>query len=100
MDDYFKSGWHIMRYGAPVEVVLRFSKNIARWIKRRKWHPTQTIKEQKDGSIIFNVQLEGTKEIKWWTYHWAPNCEIISPPELRKEAAEEIRKLGRMYGKR
>ncbi len=50
--------------------------------------------------IIFKVKLEGTKEIKWWTYHWAPNCEIISPPELRKEAAEEIKKLGRVYGKR
>ena len=100
MDDYFKSGWHIMRYGEPVEVVLRFSKNIARWIKRRKWHPTQKIEEQKDGSIIFKEKLEGTKEIKWWTYHWAPNCEIISPPELRKEAAEEIRSLGRVYGKK
>ncbi|MBI3582626.1 MAG: WYL domain-containing protein [Nitrospinae bacterium] len=100
MDDYFKSGWHIMRYGEPVEVVLKFSKDIAQWIKRLKWHPTQKINEQKDGSIIFKVRLEGTKEIKWWTYHWAPNCEIISPPELRKEAAEEIRKLGRVYGKK
>lgn len=100
MDDHFRKGWHIMRYGEPVEVVLRFSKDIARWIKRRKWHPTQAIEEQKDGSILFKVKLEGTTEIKWWTYHWAPNCEIISPPELRKEAAEEIRKLGRVYGKR
>ena len=99
MDDYFKSSWHIIQYGEPVEVVLKFSKDVARWIKRRKWHPTQTIEEQKDGSIIFKAKLKGTKEIKWWAYHWAPNCEIISPPELRKEAREEIRKLGRMYNK-
>lgn len=100
MDNHFKKGWHIMRYGEPVEVVLRFSKDVVRWIKRRKWHPTQKIEEQKDGSIIFRVKLEGTAEIKWWTYHWAPNCEILSPPELRKEAKEEIGKLGRVYGKR
>jgi len=76
---------------------LRFSKDVARWIKRRKWHPDQIIKERKDGSIIFKVKLQGTKELKWWTYHWAPYCEILSPPELRKEAKEEIRKLGRVY---
>jgi len=99
MDAYFKGGWHIMRYGKPVEVVLRFSKDVARWIKRRKWHPTQIIKERKDGSIIFKAKLEGTAEIKRWAYQWAPNCEILSPPELRKEAAEEIRKLGRVYKK-
>jgi len=97
MDDYFKPSWHIMRYGKPIEVSLRFSKDVARWIKRRKWHPDQIIKERKDGSIIFKVKLQGTKELKWWTYHWAPYCEILSPPELRKEAKEEIRKLGRVY---
>lgn len=100
MDDYFKSSWHIIQYGEPVEVVLRFTKDIARWIKRRKWHPTQVIEEQKDGSIIFKVKLKGTKEIKWWAYHWAPYCEILSPPELRKEAREEIRELGRVYNKK
>lgn len=100
MDDYFKSSWHIMRYGEPAQVVLKFSKDVARWIKRRKWHPEQKIEEKKDGSIIFRVKLCGTKEIKWWAYHWAPYCEIIAPPELRKEAMEEIKKLAKMYNKR
>lgn len=99
MDDYFKKGWHIIRYGEPVEVILKFAKQVARWIKRRKWHPTQVTEEKKDGSLIFKVKLEGTEEIKRWAYQWLPHCEILSPPELRKEAAEDVRKLGRVYGR-
>lgn len=93
-DDYLK------RYGEPVEVALRFTKDAARWIKRRKWYPTQIIEEKKDGSIIFKATVAGTKEIKWWAYKWTPNCEILAPVELREEAAKEINKLARLYGKK
>lgn len=99
IESYLQKGWRIMRYGRPVEVILKFSKDVARWMKRKKWHPTQSIKEQADGSLIFKVRLNGHEEIKHWSYNWAPHCEILSPPELRKEAAEEIKKLAGVYGK-
>lgn len=63
MADYFKPGWHMIRYGEPVEVVLKFTEYYARWIKRRKWHPTQVIEEQEDGSIILKVRIEGTRDV-------------------------------------
>lgn len=96
-DRYFKAGWHIMHYGEPVEVVLKFSKDVARWITRRAWHPTQVTEEQPDGSLIFKVKLEGTEEIKRWTYHWSPHCEVIAPPELRTKVAEEVKTLAGVY---
>lgn len=99
MEDYFKPSWQIVRYGKPVDVVLRFSKDVARWIKRRKWHPSQQIEENKDGSLIFKVKLEGTEEIKWWTYNWIPHCEILAPAELRKEAIRDIKAIAKMYNK-
>lgn len=74
MADYFKPGWHMVRYGEPVEVVIKFSQHYARWIKRRKWHPTQVIEEHENGSLIFRVTVQGTRELKWWTYHWMPDC--------------------------
>lgn len=97
MEEYFKPGWHIITYGNPVEVVLRFSSEIARWIKRRRWHPTQIIEENKDGSILFKVKLTGTEEIKRWTYSWAPHCEVLAPKELRKEVAKEVKLLKELY---
>ena len=99
LEEYFKPGWHMLRYGALVEVVLKFGKEYARWIKRKKWHPTQAIEEKEDGSIIFKVTVEGTRELKWWTYHWIPFCEILAPPELKKEVIEEMKGMLGVYGK-
>ena len=97
MADYFKPAWHMIRYGEPVEVILKFEERYARWIKRRTWHPTQAIEENKDGSIIFKVRIEGTRELKWWTYHWIPYCEILAPVELREEVIREMRDMLRVY---
>lgn len=97
MADYFKPGWHMIRYGEPVEVVLKFTEYYARWIKRRKWHPTQVIEEQNDGSIILKVRIEGTRELKWWTYHWIPYCKILAPPELREEVIGEMKAMLKVY---
>lgn len=95
--EHFKPGWQMLRYGAPVEVVVEFTKHYARWIKRRKWHPTQKIKEQPDGSLIFKVIVEGTREFKWWLYHWIPHCKVLSPPELRDEMIGEMREMVSVY---
>lgn len=95
--DFFKPGWHMIRYGEPVEVIIKFEERYARWIKRRTWHPTQVIEENKDGSIILKVRIEGTRELKWWTYHWIPNCEILAPAELREEVMREMKEMLKRY---
>jgi len=95
--DYFESAWNIIRYGKPVEVVLRFTKESARWIKREKMHPTQVIEDQEDGSVLFRVTVEGTQELKWWIYRWIPFCEVLSPPELRKEVLEDLKAVMKKY---
>lgn len=99
INEYFKPGWKMRRYGEPVEVVLKFSERYARWIKRKKWHPTQVIEEQKDGSIVFKVKVEGTIELKWWIYHWIPHVEVLSPPELKQEMIEEMEGMLKVYEK-
>lgn len=100
LDRYFKGGWHFITYGKPLTVKLWFSPEVARWITRRTWHPTQKIAKKKDGSIIFTATLKGTEEIRRWVYHWGPNCEVLAPKEFRREVAEELRSMVKVYGKK
>ena len=100
MDKYFEGGWHIMTCGEPMEIKLWFSNQVARWITRKKWHPTQKVETRKDGSIIFRVTLNGTEEIRRWIYHWGPNCEILSPKNFRAEVAAELKSMSAVYKKK
>lgn len=97
MDDYFKTGWHIITYGQSVEVNLWFSRDVARWITRKKWHPSQKVTANKDGSIILKVMVSGTMELKRWLFQWGPDCEVLSPPEFRKEVAKELKAAAGKY---
>lgn len=97
MDRYFEAGWHIVKYGKPVDIQLKFTKAVARWITRRKWHPTQKIEKMNDGSITVTVTLNGSEEIRRWVYHWGPNCEVLSPTEFRREVIEELSSMSKVY---
>ncbi len=100
LEKYFQGGWHFISSGRPVQVRLRFTADVARWVTRRKWHPTQKIATRKDGSILFTVTLKGTEEIRRWVYHWGPNCEVLAPKEFRSEVARELRSMVKVYDKK
>lgn len=83
--------------GNPVTVVLRFMKEFAPYIQRRKWHPSQQIKEFKDGSIEATFRVNGFKGIKPWMYRWIPYVEVVKPKELKEEVKMELNLSVRKY---
>ena len=99
IDKYFEGGWRILKNGEPLAIKLWFSAAVARWVMRRKWHPSQQIKKNADGSIVFNVTVNGTEELRRWIYHWGINCRVLSPAYLRKEVAAELNAMAKMYSK-
>jgi predicted DNA-binding transcriptional regulator YafY len=56
--------------GEPVKVRIWFSPEAAGYIKEKIWHDTQKIVPQKDGSIVFEAEVAGTEEIKFWAMSW------------------------------
>ncbi len=96
MDKYFEGGWHIITCGEPVEVRLRFSSDVARWVTRRKWHPTQKIEPRKDGSILFEGRVNGTEELRRWIYNLGTNCEVLAPKSL-KRSGRELKSMAAVY---
>jgi len=90
LDDYLSRSWGI--YTQPTtEVVVRFSRYAARWIKRKeKWHPSEKRRVLPGGGIELTFRVAGTEEIKQWLYKWIPHIEIIKPRRLRKKVQKEL----------
>ena len=55
------------------------------------------IESQKDGSIIFEAQVAGTDEIKFWLMTWGSKAEILSPAALRDEMISEAEAMLHLY---
>jgi hypothetical protein len=53
---------------------------------------------QKDGSIIFETEVAGTEEIKFWVMSWGSNALVLESGSLREEIRAESEALLGKYG--
>ena len=66
------------------EVVWRFSPDAADHAKRFVFHPTQTVEEEKDGSLLLKFRASGHIEMCWHLYTWGTSVEVLQPAALRE----------------
>jgi predicted DNA-binding transcriptional regulator YafY len=48
-----------------------------------RFHPTQVLEPQDDGSLIVRFNAAGWLEMAWHLYQWGDKVEVIAPDELR-----------------
>ena len=52
---------------------------------------------QEDGSVVFEAEVAGTGEVKFWVMGWGAQAEILEPAVLREEVLAEARSMARLY---
>ena len=89
--------WDVIADEEPVQVVMRFSTAVARRAAETRWHPSQELEPQADGSLIWRGRVAGLREIRIWILGWGADAEVLEPPELRTAVAEELRRAAATY---
>jgi predicted DNA-binding transcriptional regulator YafY len=84
--------------GPPTKVKIWFSPEVAGYVKESTWHESQKIIDQKDGSIIFEAEVAGTEEVKFWVMSWGSKAEVIEPESLREQIRTEVEAIISIYG--
>lgn len=75
------------------EVVIRFNEFAADYIREKRWHPSQELRELKEGGLELRLKLSSLGEIQRWVLGWAGNAVVLRPPELAasvRQSAEQI----------
>jgi len=75
--------------GQPIHIKVWFSSDVAGYIKEKIWHDTQEIEDQTDGSIIFEAEVAGIDEIRFWIMSWGSHALVLEPESLRNEIKAE-----------
>jgi predicted DNA-binding transcriptional regulator YafY len=89
--------WDIMADEEPVEVVIRFAVAVARRAAETRWHPSQELEVQADGSLLWRGRVAGLREIRIWILGWGAEAEVLSPPDLRESISAELRRAAARY---
>jgi proteasome accessory factor B len=91
--------WDVIADEDPVKVVIRFSPAVAKRAAETRWHPSQTLEKQKDGSLLWHGQVAGMREIRIWILGWGADAVVVEPKQLRDEVAAELKKAAALYAR-
>lgn len=85
--------------GKPVPVTIWFDASTAPYVRERRWHPTQEIQENPDGSLILHLIVGGLHELKRWILGYGKGAMVREPPELVEMVRQEIEGMSEQYFK-
>jgi proteasome accessory factor B len=83
--------------GKKQRIRIQFDSFAARLVGERKWHESQRVKENKDGSIILELELGGLEEIERWILSWGKHARVLAPPELAIRIRDEAGAIAELY---
>lgn len=91
-EEFMKSSFGIFK-GKPERVQVVFSADVAGYIREKTWHASQEITDNEDGSILFEADVAGLDEIRFWLMSWGSRARVIGPSALKESIREEARKI-------
>jgi predicted DNA-binding transcriptional regulator YafY len=78
-------------HGEIEDVALRIGPSRADDALRWRFHPSQVVTQEDDGSVLVTFRASGMRELAWHLFTWSDAVEILSPPDLREMMVEELK---------
>ncbi|MGH7952054.1 MAG: helix-turn-helix transcriptional regulator [Limisphaerales bacterium] len=75
------------------EVVLRFNARAADYVREKKWHESQELRELKNGGVELRLKLSSLNEIERWILSWGGDAKVLKPRELAEAVRNSARKI-------
>jgi predicted DNA-binding transcriptional regulator YafY len=75
------------------EVVIRFNARAAGYIREKKWHESQHLRELKGGGVELGLKLSSLVEIERWILSWGGDARVICPRELIEAIRHSARQI-------
>lgn len=78
--------------------VLRFDAFARPYIEERRWHPSESLEPQDDGTVVLRFSCTPSYEVTNWVASWREHVEVLEPASLRTELKGYGQWLAGKYG--
>ena len=75
------------------EVVIRFNARAADYVREKRWHESQQLRELKGGGVELKLKLSSLAEIERWVLSWGGDAKVLKPRELADAVRLSARKI-------
>lgn len=94
---YLKNTWSIDRGNKNIRFKVRFSPEVARYIKEEELFVHPRMSDEKDGSLLFEVTVNNANEFMKWIRQYGPSAEILEPASAREELKLQLAQWATLY---
>ena len=89
LKDYASRSFGIYQ-GEVQEIVLRMAPEAAADALGWRFHPSQIVAPQADGSVVVRFWATGLLELAWHLFTWGDRVKVVQPQALRLILVEEL----------
>lgn len=75
------------------EVVIRFNERVADFVREKKWHESQRLRELKGRGVELQLKLSSLVEIERWVLGWGGDAKVVKPRELIEAVRQAARRI-------
>ena len=93
LEKRLRDSFGVLSGGGEHDVVIRFDEFVADYIREKRWHPSQQLRELPDGGVELRLKLSSLVEVQRWLLGWGGHAVPLQPPELVDMARESARRL-------
>lgn len=83
--------------GPPEHVEIAFEPAVAPYVRDRRWHPSQTQTDRKDGGVVLSLEVCNDWALRSWILGFGPLARVIAPMSLKAQIRDEIRRANERY---
>lgn len=98
-EKFFANALGVLGGDRDLQVVVRFSPEVADRVREREWHESQRLREYHDGSLELTLRLGALAEVERWVLGWGAAAEVLAPQELRERMRRTAGALGALYSR-
>ena len=93
LEERLRDSFGVIAGSGNYDVVLKFNPVVADYIREKRWHESQKVRELSDGGVELSLRLSSLDEVARWVLSWAGHAMVVQPKELAALVRQAARRI-------
>jgi predicted DNA-binding transcriptional regulator YafY len=93
LDKRLRGSFGVQSGQGEFDVVIRFHERVADYIREKKWHESQRLRELKGGGVELQLKLSSLAEVGRWVLSWGGDAVVVRPAELAQSVQRAAQRV-------
>ena len=93
LEERLRGSFGVQSGQGQFDVVIRFNERAADYIREKKWHDSQSLRELKNGGVELRMSLSSLAEVERWVLSWGGDAVVVRPAQLAEAIKRSARRI-------